>query len=355
MARFIRKSRSDIGASPFELTYRGKQSTEEVQLRVIDFDEEHLEERRLDSIQEVGGLIPSKSVTWLNVDGLSDSSIIQNAGEVFQLDRLVLAEIVNVDQRPRVADYESYLVISIKMLQYDEQQEELDAEHLSIVFGKGFLISFQEKVGDVFDPVRDRIRKQKKKIRTSGSDYLCFALLDIVVDHYIYILSIMGEKIELLEDELIDNPTRSMLERINDYKREIHYLRKNILPARELINTLIKTETELIHTKSTGVHWKELQDNLHQAIETSDSYRDILSDMMNIYHTTVSTKLNDIMKFLTIFSVIFIPLTFIAGIYGTNFEYVPELSYKYSYFIMWGVMIVITIVMVLYFKSRKWF
>jgi magnesium transporter len=225
---------------------------------------------------------------------------------------------------------------------------------LSLILTKSVLISFQERKGDVFEPVRERIRKQKKRIRNAGTDYLAFALLDIVIDNYIYIISFLGEKIETLEENLLMDPKKSVIEEINMYKRELNFLRKSIKPAREMILSLSKMESELID-ESTDVHFKELQDNINQANDSSDSYREILSDQLNIYHTTISSKLNDIMKFLTIFSVIFIPLTFIAGIYGTNFDVVPELHYEYSYFIMWGVIVTVAIGMLIYFRRRKWF
>jgi magnesium transporter len=225
---------------------------------------------------------------------------------------------------------------------------------LSLILTKSVLISFQERKGDVFEPVRERIRKQKKRIRNAGTDYLAFSLLDIVIDNYIYIISFLGEKIETLEENLLLEPKKSIIEEINFYKRELNFLRKSIKPAREMILALSKMESELID-EDTDVHFKELQDNINQASDSSDSYREILSDQLNIYHTTISSKLNDIMKFLTIFSVIFIPLTFIAGIYGTNFDIVPELHFKYSYFIMWGVIVIVAIGMLIYFRKRKWF
>ncbi|NNC33843.1 MAG: magnesium and cobalt transport protein CorA, partial [Croceitalea sp.] len=219
---------------------------------------------------------------------------------------------------------------------------------------KSVLISFQEKKGDVFEPIRERIRKKKKRIRNGWTDYLAFALLDIVIDNYIYILSVLGEKIEVLEENLGPQPNKNIINKINAYKRELNFLRRNIRPAKEMLLTLSKMESEYV-LESTYVHYKELLDNINQATDSSDSYREILTDQLNLYHTTISSKLNDIMKFLTIFSVIFIPLTFIAGIYGTNFDVLPELHYQYSYYIMLGIMLVLAIGMLIYFRKRKWF
>ena len=239
------------------------------------------------------------------------------------------------------------------MLQQEPDSNQMHFENLSLILTKSFIISFQEKKGDVFEPVRERIRKQKKRIRNGGTDYLLFALLDIVIDNYLYVVSTLGEKIETLEENLLLDPKQEIIGEINTYKRELNFLRKNINPAKELILSLVKLDSELFND-STIVHYKELQDNINQVIESSDSYREILSDQLNIYHTTVSSKLNDIMKFLTVFSVIFIPLTFIAGIYGTNFDFLPELHYKYSYFVMWGVILTVAIGMLIYFRRKKW-
>ena len=272
----------------------------------------------------------------------------------FQLDKTILSDVMNTDSRPKVQEYDNCLYISIKMLQYDEATDSISVENLCLIMTNTVLISFQEKKGDVFEPIRERIRGQKRRLRTSGTDYLTFTLLDIVVDNYIYILSILGEKIENLEEVLLLNPNQSVMEEINNFKRELNFLRKNINPAKEMITSLAKMESDFIKEEN-DMHYKELQNNISQAIETSDSYREILSDQLNIYHTTISSKLNDIMKFLTIFSVIFIPLTFIAGIYGTNFDVLPELHYKHSYYIMWGVMIVVALGMLVYFRKKQWF
>jgi magnesium transporter len=355
MARFINKSLSEIGESPYELKFRGKRKSDSVLLRVMDFDADHMDEYTPKEFSEIQKHLDTNTVTWLNVDGLHDTDIITQIGDIFQLDRKIVSDVLNTEQRPSAIEYDDCIFISLKMLQYDEVENEVNTENLSILLAKNLLISFQEKRGDVFDPVRERIRKQKRKIRNSGTDYLSFTLLDIVIDNYMYIISLLGEKVETLEDELLEHPTKQMLEQINDYKREIHYLRKNINPAKDMINSLVKMDSDLFKPEVSAIHWKELQDNIAQAIESSDTYREILSDMMNIYHTTVSSKLNDVMKFLTIFSVIFIPLTFIAGIYGTNFDNLPELHYEYSYFIMLGAMVIITVGMIFYFRSRNWF
>ncbi len=354
MARFIKKKKQEIGLSPDALIFRGQKKIEQVLLRIIDFDANSLTEEAVKTVKEVIEFQHKDTVTWFNIDGLHNTAIMEEITAAFNLDTLVMAEVLNTAARPRVIEYDNCALITIKMLSQDEGSDNVIVENLSLILKETVLISFQERKGDVFEPVRERIRKQKKRIRNGGTDYLTFALLDIVIDNYLYVLSLLGEKVETLEENLLLNPKKDVINEINKYKRELNFLRKSIKPAKEMIFSLAKMDSDLI-TESTNVHFKELEDNISEANDVSDGYRDILSDQLNIYHTTISSKLNDIMKFLTVFSVIFIPLTFIAGIYGTNFEYLPELSFKYSYFIMWAVMIILAISMLLFFKKKKWF
>ena len=293
------------------------------------------------------------SVSWLNVDGLHNQEIMHEISDTFNLDRVILADVMNTDSRPKLEEHKDSLFLSIKMIHMEPNTDKLIIENLSLVLSKNMLISFQEVRGDVFDPVRERIRKQKKRIRNSGIDYLAFALLDIVIDNYIYTLGVIGDKIEALEESLLSNPAKDVIDEINRHKRQLNILRRHIKPARDMILSLVKLDSDLI-SDAMQIHFNELLANINLAQDSADSYREILSDQLNIYHTTISSKLNDIMKFLTIFSVIFIPLTFIAGIYGTNFDYLPELHYRYSYFIMLGVMVVLAVGMIIYFKFKKW-
>ncbi|MDW7692830.1 magnesium/cobalt transporter CorA [Flammeovirgaceae bacterium SG7u.111] len=356
MARFINKRKEDIGLSPDALLFRGEQKVMDIRLRLIDFDPNGFEEAELKAISSVAEFQKKDTVTWLNIDGLHDVELMKEVAEMFELDHLILSDVMNTGARPAVSEYPNCIYVSIKMIQEAQEGQgakRISVENLSLILTESVLISFQERKGDVFEPVRERIRAQKKRIRNSGTDYLMFALLDIVVDNYLYILSELGEKIETLEDNLLLEPNQEMIDQLNSYKRELNFLRRNIKPAREMIFSLTKIESDLIN-ESIEVHLKELRDNIIQASDVSDSYREMLTDLLNIYHTTVSTKLNDIMKFLTVFSAIFIPLTFIAGIYGTNFEYLPELHFKYSYFVMLGIMFAVAAGMVFYFKKQKW-
>lgn len=353
MARFIRTQQESIGSSPYDLVFTGRQKTEQTLLRLIDFTEEKLEEQQLKRIEEGNAYIATGSTTWINIDGVHDTQVMQDFSETFKISTLVLADVLDTESRPKVIEYEDCLLISTKMLSYLDDSEEMMSENLVLILKNRFLFTFQEKRGDVFEPVRERIRKGKKRIRAAGPDYLSYTLLDVVVDNYLLHISRIGEKIEELDEELIEHPSDDSLEKINRYKREVHFLRKVIKPCREMIVDLERMESEYL-THDVEVHLDELKTRIEMANDAIDSYRDMLSDQLNIFHTTVAYKLNDILKVLTIFSVIFIPITFIAGIYGTNFDHIPELHYRYSYFIMWGVIIVLAIGMLGYFRKKGW-
>lgn len=354
MSRYTRKKKEEIGLSPYALIFRGQKKAEHITITAMDFDQEEVREFGIERTEKISALLGKANLSWLNVDGLHDEKRIEEIGALVGVPFHILSDILNPSLRPKVQEFDNGVFITLKMLQFKEEGRTISVENLSLILTQGCLLSFQEQKGDVFNPVRERIRKHKNKIRTSGVDYLAFALLDVVVDNYIYIIGLMGEKIENLEDRMTDEPRKELLDEINDYKKELNFLRKNIKPAREMILSLVKLESELLQEENR-FHFRELQDNITEAGELSDSYREILYDQLNIYHTVMSTRLNDIMRTLTIFSVMFIPLTFIVGVYGTNFDYVPELHWQNGYFIMWVVMVVVAIVMFLLFRRKKWF
>jgi len=353
MARFLKSKKETIGLSPDELRFSGEKKIDNARLRCINYNADDISETELKSVSEVLEFYNPKTTTWLNIDGLHDTEILQQISTLFDIEGIIMASVLETYSRPKIHEYDNCIYLSAKMLQFDEKNDKITAENLSLIFKNNLLISFQERVGDVFNPVRERLRNNKKRLRGSGSDYLTFALLDIVIDNYIHIISRLGDKIEELDSELIINPSTKSLEKINKYKGEINYLSKIINPCREMILNFAKLDSEFIDDEMESfLH--ELQNNILLAHESVYNYREILSDQLNIFHTTVSYKLNDVLKFLTIFSVIFIPITFIAGVYGTNFDNIPELHYKYGYFIMWAVIIIIVLLMIAYFKRKKW-
>ena len=353
MARFFKKREEAKGQSPGALIFIGNKKVENVRLRVIDYDHVQLKEDELENIADGAGFKHTKSVTWINVDGLHDLSIMKGIGKTFDLHPLLVEDILNTGQRPKLEEFDNCLFIVVKMIRYEKEKQMIVNEQLSMVLGDTFLLTFQEQPGDVFEPVRERIRNQKGRIRGAGIDYLAYALLDTVVDNYVFIIEKLGEKIEDIEEEILEKADHAVMEKINTFKREMNFLRKSVRPAREAIIQLSKLDSELIH-EQTIPFLKDMQDLITHAAEAIDTYRDMLSDQLNLYNSVISNRMNDIMKVLTIFAAIFIPLTFIAGIYGTNFEYLPELHFKYSYFVFWGVLVVVAAAMLLFFKRKKW-
>ncbi len=353
MARFIANRDETIGLAPGQLVFVGEKKTDEVQVRLMDYGPETLLEEDLEELEGGEAALHTSTVSWINVNGLHDIERIRRLGTIFGLHPLLLEDILNTGQRPKLDETDAGVFVVLKMLRYDAQAEEVISEQLSLVIGPTWLLTFQERPGDVFEPVRKRIRKVQGRLRVTGVDYLAYALLDTVVDNYIHIIETLGSRVEDLDVAVTTEPDPSILTQIQDLRREMSFMRKSMRPAREAILHLSKLDTDLIKAE-TGPFLKDLLDNTTQATEAIDTYREMLSDVLNIYNSSLSNRMNDIMKVLTIFAAIFIPLTFIAGIYGTNFEYVPELHYRYGYFIFWGVMVVVAIGMLVYFRRRKW-
>ena len=354
MARFIKKKKEEIGLSPYALVFRGQKKIERTSVSVISFDAENINEYDVKNIPKLADLKNQEKISWINLYGLHDADQMEEIAKVFEVPANIFSDIMNPSLRPKMQEFDNGIFITLKMLRYSENDDQLVADNLSLLLLNKVIISFQEQPSKTFDAIRERIRKHKYKIRNSGADYLTFALLDVVVDNYIYVIGLLGDKIENLEDRITAEAKSELLDEINFYKKEMNFIRKSIKPAKELILNLSKLESDYI-AKANRIHYRELQDNINEASELSDSYREILYDQLTIYHTTMSTKLNDIMRILTVFSVVFIPLTFIVGIYGTNFKFIPELEWEYGYFAMWGVMIILTVIMLWFFKRKKWF
>lgn len=355
MARFYKDRKDSLGKRPGELVFVGKIKNEKIRVSLIDYNGEDLREEQRETIVENREYLKSKSISWINVDGLHDLDLMEKTGEHLDLHPMVVADILNTDQRPRIEEIKNGLFFVLKMLRYDEKEDLIVAEQFSMVLKKNLLLTFQEQPGDVFDPVRVRLREKKGRIREKGADYLAYSLIDSIVDNYISIIEKIGSRIEDNEENLLySRPDKKMMEEITLLKREMIYLRKSIRPAIEAIQFFSKIENDQI-TESTLPFIKDLLSNITQASEAIDIYREMLTEQMNSYNSMVSNNLNDIMKFLTIFSVIFIPLTFLAGVYGMNFEHIPELQYPYSYPIIWGVFLLLAGIMIWIFKKKKWF
>ena len=353
MLHFNKKSSKKAGQAPGSLVHIGDRKVEQIRITLMNYDADNLLEKQLPTIEDSFPYRDTPPVSWINVDGLHETDVIEKIGLHFGIHPLVLEDILNTGQRTKAEEFENYLYIVLKMLIYDETAEHISAEQVSLVLGPHFLISFQEKEGDVFNFVRERIRKARGRIRKSGCDYLAYALMDAVVDHYFGILEKLGEKIEDLEEQLLEDTAPWMLEEIHHLKREMIFLRKQIWPLREVLNSLIKDPSDLIR-ETSHVFLRDVYDHTIQMIDTIESYRDLLFGLSDLYQSTVSNRMNEVMKVLTIIATIFIPLTFIAGIYGMNFEYMPELKWHWSYPALWLLLILIFVAMLLWFKRKRW-
>ena len=353
MMRFMKKISKKAGLPPGTLVHIGEKKAEKVKIRLIDYDEEHFEERELSSIEACCGYEEKPSVTWINIDGIHELDVAETLGRHYDLHPLVLEDILNTDQRPKMEDYEDYLFLILKMITYDEAQKLLHMEQVSVIVGRHFVLSFQESEGDVFESVRERLRKGKGRIRKGGPDYLAYALMDAVVDNYFLVLEKIGEDIEELEEEVIEKPAPETVESIHNLKRELLFLRKSVWPLREAVASLEKGESPLIQEKTT-VYLRDVYDHTIQVIDTIETFRDMVSGMMDVYLSSLSNRMNEVMKVLTIIATLFIPLTFIAGIYGMNFKYMPELEWHYGYGLVWLVMALLASLMLIYFRKKKW-
>ena len=341
------------GLPPGSLIYVGKEKATKAKIEIIDYTKNKFTEKTTKKVEECYPFKKKPTVTWLNIVGINDIKVIENIGSHFDIHPLVLEDILNTNQRPKIEDFGEYIFLVLKMVNYDAKANTIDIEQVSIILGKNFVISFQEKEGDVFDLIRARIRNKKAKIRGFGNDYLLYALIDAIVDNYFTVLEQIGEKIETLEDEVLENPSSSIMSAVHSMKRELIFLRKSVWPLREVINNLQRGETKLID-KHTQIYLRDVYDHTIQVIDAVETFRDMASGLADLYLSSISNKMNEVMKILTIFAAIFIPLTFIAGVYGMNFYFMPELKWRYGYFAVWGIIFTVALGMLLYFKKKKW-
>lgn len=353
MRKFINRRSRKTGLPPGTLVHIGERKAEKARITVIDYDEKEFLEKEVASIEDSFPFKETATVTWINIDGVHELDVIEKIGTRFGLHPLILEDIVNTGQRPKMEDFGDYIYFVLRMLIFDEKRKEVKTEQVSLILGPNFVISFQESEGDVFDPVRDRIRKGKGRLRRMGADYLAYALMDALVDNYFIVLERLGEQIESIEEELVADPGQETLHEIHTLKREMIFLRKSVWPLREVISGMERVESALIKDQ-TDVFLRDLYDHTIQVIDTVETYRDMLSGMLDMYLSSVSNRMNEVMKVLTIIATIFIPLTFIAGIYGMNFKFMPELEWPSGYFVVWGVMLFIGACMVVFFKRKKW-
>ena len=354
MPKQFKKRSHKTGLPPGALVHIGEKWSEKARISVMQYDEDILVEKEPTEICRKHLRDDATLKTWIHVDGVHDTAILEQLGEEFDLHPLLVEDIMNTDHRPKTEDMGSYIFVVLRFFETDSSRlAEIRSEQISLVLGPNFVLSLQERAGNLLEPVRERIRHGKGKIRKAGADYLAHAIIDAVVDSYFFVLETLGEEIETCEESLVNYPTSAILNTIQNMKRNMIALRKAVWPLREAVSSLERTESPLI-AESTNIYFRDVYDHTVQVMDTIETYRDTLSGMLDIYLSSLSNRMNEIMKVLTIIATIFIPLTFLAGVYGMNFEYMPELKWQWGYFVIWGVMISIALIMLKLFRKNRW-
>jgi len=356
MLNTVRKKQ---GMSPGSLIFTGKQKIEKIKIDIFQYNQGSITEKKIDKIEELKELINAESILWVNICGLHDVDKLEKVGEIFGIGLLELEDILNVIHSPKLEEQEEYVFMICKMLNYSNNIKKISVEQVSFILGKKYLITFQEKEGDDFNFVRERLRNGKGRLRKLGADYLMYRLLDSIVDNYAVILLELDERMENIEDELLDDPRRDTIENIYSFRKEVNKLRRSVVPLMEIIYTIEKDVHPLIH-KSNLIFIRDLGDHIKGAIDTLENFREQVNSMIEIYRSTSGLKLNEIVKVLTIISTIFIPLTFIVGIYGMNFNpntspfNMPELNWYFGYPIVLILMVMIAVGLLIIFRKKKW-
>lgn len=346
--------RKKIGLPPGSVVFVGNRKVEKAFIHYLQFDSIQIEENTFDNHSKIAlHQFLDERVHWYDIRGLHDTQLIEALGKTFDIHPLILEDVANTHQRPKYEDYEKGIFIVIRSLEFDNENLETKTEQVGLYFRKGLLISFQETDSDLFDSIRQRLHSSQGKIRQRGTDYLCYALLDTLADHYYIVLDEIESRIEALEDKILINPDNTIKGQIHQLKKELLVVRKSIYPLREAIGRFSKSESPFIEERSF-VFIRDLYDHVVQIMDLTETYRDMLNGLQDMYISEISFKMNQVMQVLTLVATIFIPLTFLVGVYGMNFENIPELSWKYGYFILWGIMILIFISLLLLFRKKKW-
>ena len=354
MRKHLKFRSKKAGLPPGSLVHIGEILSETTKVTLLDYDGDHFLEKAIQNVEELRAFKDGPTVSWVHVEGIHDTGVLEQLGHVFGLHPLILEDILNTDQRPKMQDMGDYMFIVLKRFcNTCDQHNDITAEQVSIILGPHYVISLQEREDALFEPLRDRIRKAKGRIVKAGADYLAYSIIDMILDSYFGILETLGEKIEMEEELLVNNPAQPTLLAIQHLKRDMIFLRKSIWPLRETVNALERSESPLIQP-ATGIYLKDIYDHTIQVIDTVETYRDMLSGMIDIYLSSLSNRMNQVMKVLTIIATIFMPMTFLAGVYGMNFKYLPELQWHWGYLFFWVVNITIAGVMLILFKRKKW-
>ncbi len=353
VGRLVHRAPTRPGAPPGALEHAGPRRVDTVRLRLMEYDADQLREEDLSDLGPALAVRDGSLVGWVNVDGLHDAEVLGRLRDHFGLHPLVMEDVVHLGQRAKLEEYDGFLFLVLPMLHFDDRHQTVEVEQLSLVLGPTWVLTFQERVGDVFEPVRERLRASHGRIRQRGADYLAYALVDAVVDRYFHILERLGDLAEALEEEVVGDPAPQILKRVNHLRRELLLVRKSVWPLREATNQLARTESELV-SESTQVFVRDVHDHAVRVIETVETLRDLVAGMAELYLFGVGQRTNEVMKVLTIMASIFIPLTFLVGVYGMNFEFMPELGISWAYPALWGVMLGMAGLMLWYFRRKGW-
>ncbi|MFH1079913.1 MAG: magnesium/cobalt transporter CorA [Pseudomonadota bacterium] len=354
MPRRIKSRSKKAGLPPGSLVHIGEILSEKTKVTLLDYNGDHYLEKSIDNIEELHAFRDRQTVSWVHIEGIHDTRILEQLGDVFGLHPLILEDILNTDQRPKMQDMGDYMFIVLKRFcNTCDEHNDITSEQVSVLLGPNYVISLHERADALLDPIRERIKTSKGRMRKAGADYLAYAIIDMILDSYFGILETLGERIELEEEALMNNPAQSTLQAIQHLKRDMIFLRKSIWPLRETISALERTESPLIQD-ATGIYLKDIYDHAIQVIDTVETYREMLSGMIDIYLSSLSNRMNQVMKVLTVIATIFMPMTFLAGVYGMNFKHFPELEWHWGYLFFWIINMTIAVVMLILFKRRKW-
>jgi magnesium transporter len=341
-----------VGLPPGTLLHIGSVRSEEIKIKMLCYNCNDWSETEIDSIDDIINYKDTENICWIHSSGVHIVKIIEKIGTIFKIHPLVLEDIVNTNQHPKLEENEDYVYVILKMIHCDENKK-IEFEQVSIIVGKNYILSFQENDNDIFKQIRDRIKSTPGKIRAKGADYLAYALLDCIVDYYYVALEYLGERIEVLEDQVMLDPKPEVLKEIHGLKNEMLFVRKAVWPLREIINALARGDSTLFQ-KDTLIYLRDIYDHMIQVIDSIEMYRDMVTGMLDIYISSISYRTNEVMKVLTIIATIFIPLTFIVGLYGMNFKYMPELEWEWGYPAILCIMALISLGMIHYFRKKKW-
>ena len=353
MTIFPKGTLKKAGLAPGTLVHTAEKKTERTAVRALDYGRDTLDEREMLDPEECRAFKDSPAMTWIRVEGIHETEVLRKLGEVFGIHSLVLEDILHTEQRPKVEDYDDYLYVVLKVLLYDGQEKRVSVEQISIVLGRNFVLTFEEKDRGLFTPIIKRIRESKGRFRSRGVDYLFYALVDVIVDHYFVVLEHLGEDVEELEEEVIENPTPEVMRRVFDARVNMLVMRRALFPLRDLTNLLVREDFALIG-EEVEVYFRDVYDHAIQLIETVEVSRDMVQNMADLYLSVINNRMNEIMKVLTLIATIFIPLTFIASIYGMNFEFMPELHWRYGYPIVMGSIVAVCAVLHWRFRRAGW-